>query len=199
MPEPPDEPVTKRGELIILGEHRLLCGDSASEADVDRLLDGAPVHLVNTDPPYNVKVEPRSSTAIAAGLSSHPDLSQKMHHQKFDVERGAVDMSTARRKMRPKDRPLANDFVSDEEFDSLLLAWFGNIARVLEPGRSFYVWGGYANLGNYPGPLKACGLYFSQAIVWDKQHPVLTRKDYMGAFEACSSRQPVHSVSIDQG
>ena len=31
--------------------------------------------------------------------------------------------------------------------------------------------------------LKACGLYFSQAIIWDKQHPVLTRKDFMGAFE----------------
>ena len=31
--------------------------------------------------------------------------------------------------------------------------------------------------------LKDCGLYFSQGIVWDKQHPVLTRKDFMGAFE----------------
>jgi DNA modification methylase len=65
----------------------------------------------------------------------------------------------------------------------LLQAWFGNIARVLPPGRSFYVWGGYANLGNYPPVLKDCGLYFSQGIVWDKEHPVLTRKDFMGAFE----------------
>ncbi len=39
------------------------------------------------------------------------------------------------------------------------------------------------NLGNYPPFLKKHGLYFSQAIVWDKQHPVLTRKDFMGAFE----------------
>jgi DNA modification methylase len=82
-----------------------------------------------------------------------------------------------------KDRPLANDFVSDDEFDRLLHAWFGNIARVLVPGRGFYIWGGYANCGNYPPVLKACGLYFSQAIIWDKQHPVLTRKDYMGAHE----------------
>ncbi len=43
----------------------------------------------------------------------------------------------------------------------------------------------YANLGNYPAPLKAAGLYFSQALIWDKQHPVLTRKDFMGAFEIC--------------
>jgi DNA modification methylase len=87
--------------------------------------------------------------------------------------------------MRAKDRPLVNDFVSEEAFDAMLLAWFGNIARALEPGRGFYIWGGYANLANYPKPLKECGLYFSQGIVWDKEHPVLTRKDFMGAFEIC--------------
>ena len=81
------------------------------------------------------------------------------------------------------DRPLANDFVTDEEFDRLLRAWFSQIARVLEPGRAFFIWGGYANLANYPAALKECELYFSQGIVWDKQHPVLTRKDFMGEFE----------------
>ena len=51
-------------------------------------------------------------------------------------------------------------------------AWFGNIARVLEPGRCFYIWGGYANCGNYPPVLKALKLYFAQAIIWVKEHPV---------------------------
>ena len=36
---------------------------------MDRLVEGAPIDLVNTDPPYNVRVEPRSNNAIAAGLS----------------------------------------------------------------------------------------------------------------------------------
>jgi len=183
VPEPPDEAITQPGDIWVLGEHRLMCGDSGSEADLDRLLDGATIDLVNMDPPYNVKVEPRSSTAIAAGNSSHPDLSQKMHHQRFDVARGTIDPTKARKKMRAKDRPLENDFVSDEAFDKMLMAWFANASRVLKPGGSFYIWGGYANLGNYPAPLKAAGLYFSQGIVWDKQHPVLTRKDMMGAFE----------------
>jgi DNA modification methylase len=80
---------------------------------------------------------------------------------------------------------LANDFVSEQEFDKMLLAWFGNFARVLVPGGSFYLWGGYANCGNYPPALKAVGLYFSQAIIWVKEHPVLTRKDYMGNHEWC--------------
>ena len=185
VPEPPDEAITKPGDIWMLGDHRLMCGDSGSEADLDRLLDGAGIDLVAMDPPYNVKVEPRSSTAIAAGLSSHPDLSKKMHHQGFDVARGATDPKKARKKMRPKDRPLENDFVTGEAFDQMLIDWFGNASRVLKPGGSFYIWGGYANLGNYPAPLKASGLYFSQGIVWDKQHPVLTRKDFMGAFEIC--------------
>ncbi len=179
-PLPPDSPVTKRGDLWILGRHRLLCGDSGSVEDLDRLLAGAPIHLVNTDPPYNVKVEPRSNNAIAAGLSSFQGTT---HHQSLDVARDPGKAKGTTRKLRAKDRPLANDFVSDEAFDALLDAWFGNIARVLVPGGGFYIWGGYANLGNYPAPLRRNGLYFSQAIVWNKLHPVLTRKDYMGSFE----------------
>jgi DNA modification methylase len=89
------------------------------------------------------------------------------------------------KKLRANDRPLANDFVSDEAFDKLLDAWFGNVARVLEPGHAFYVWGGYANCANYPPVLKRTGLYFSQAIIWVKEHSVLTRKDFMGNDEWC--------------
>jgi len=182
VPEPPDEAVTQPGDLWILGDHRLLCGDSGNPEHVDRLLDGASIHLVNTDPPYNVRVEPRSNNAIAAGLSSFQGTK---HHQKFDVERHPEKAKPTQKKMRAKDRPLENDFVSDEAFDQLLAAWFGNIARVLEPGRGFYIWGGYANCGNYPPVLKATGLYFSQAVIWVKEHPVLTRKDFMGNHEWC--------------
>lgn len=180
IPAPPDAAITQPSDLWILGEHRLLCGDSSKPADLDRLLDGQPIHLCNTDPPYNVKVEPRSNNAIAAGLSSFQGTT---HHQSMDVARHPEKSRPTQKKLRAKDRPLANDFVSDEEFDRLLDAWFGNIARVLVPGRGFYIWGGYANLGNYPPFLKRHGLYFSQSIVWDKQHPVLTRKDMMGCFE----------------
>jgi len=184
IPAPPDAATTQPGDLWVLGNHRLLCGDSAKAEDVDRLLDGAAIHLVNTDPPYNVKVEPRSNNAIAAGLSSFGEPGLK-HHQGFDLARGRSKAKGTTTQLRPRDRPLVNDFVSDEQFDRLLDAWFGNIARVLEPGRSFYIWGGYANCGNYPPVLKRRELYFSQAIIWDKQHPVLTRKDFMGAHEWC--------------
>ena len=141
---------------------------------------GAKVRLLGL---HHVRCEPRSSTALAAGQSSYPDLSRRMHHQGFDVARGVTDPKKTHRKMRPKDRPLEGDFLSDKDFAALLRTWFGQIARVLEPGRSFYCWGGYANVGNYPPALKECGLYFSQAIIWVKEWPVLTRKDFMGNHE----------------
>ncbi|MBI1375190.1 MAG: chromosome partitioning protein ParB [Phycisphaera sp.] len=186
VPAPPDDPITRRGDLWVLGDHRLLCGDSSSAADVDRLLDDAAIHLVNTDPPYNVRVEPRSNNAIAAGNSSFKGAKGSGgHHQKLDLARHPEKSKPTHKKMRAKDRPLANDFVTDEAFDDLLAAWFGNIARVLAPGRAFYIWGGYANCANYPPVLKACELYFSQAVIWVKEHPVLTRKDFMGNHEWC--------------
>ena len=192
VPEPPDEPVTQPGDLWALGDHRLLCGDAGKTEDVDRLLDGATIHLINMDPPYNVRVEPRSNNAIAAGLSSFGSAdavaasdARGMHHQGFDLARDKSKSAPTHRKMRPKDRPLENDFISDEDFARLLRAWFGQCARVMEPGRSFYIWGGYANCSNYPAALKECGLYFSQAIIWVKEHPVLTRKDFMGNHEWC--------------
>jgi DNA modification methylase len=164
-----------------------MCGDSASSEDVDRLLAGAPIHLVNSDPPYNVRVEPRSNNAISAGLSSFSATKKKgtKHHQALDLARHPGKSKPTHAKMRAKDRPLINDYVSGAEFEKLLLAWFGNFARALIPGGAFYVWGGYANCSNYPPALKASGLYFSQSIIWDKQHPVLTRKDFMGAHEWC--------------
>ena len=169
VPEPPDEPVTQRGDLWLLGNHRLMCGDSANSDDVDQLLDGKSMQLCHSDPPYNVALESRSNNAIAAGLSSFP----------------RQEGSHTTGKMRAKDRPLANDNLSDEEFDRLLNAWFSNISRVLEPGHAAYIWGGYRNLANYPAALKSSGFYFAQAIIWNKMHPVMNRKDFMSCYELC--------------
>jgi len=189
VPAPPDAATTVPGDIWVLGNHRLMCGDSSKPEDLDRLLDGQPIHLVNTDPPYNVKVEPRSNNAIAAGLSSFAATQRKDasagDQQSADLHRYPEKSKPTHKKLRAKDRPLANDFVSDQEFDRLLAAWFGNIARVLIPGGGFYIWGGYANCANYPPVLKAMELYFAQAIIWIKEHPVLTRKDFMGNHEWC--------------
>jgi DNA modification methylase len=54
VPEPPEEPVTKRGDIWILGNHRLMCGDSRNPDDVAKLMAGKKAALFSTDPPYLV-------------------------------------------------------------------------------------------------------------------------------------------------
>jgi integrase len=54
VPEPPDAATTQPGDLWTLGQHRLLCGDSSSPEDLDRLVNGATMQLANCDPPYGV-------------------------------------------------------------------------------------------------------------------------------------------------
>ena len=57
VPEIPEEPITKEGDLYILGNHRLLCGDSFIVKNVDFLLNGTRPELLFTDPPYELQTE----------------------------------------------------------------------------------------------------------------------------------------------
>ncbi len=66
--EPPADPVTKPGDLWLLGEHRLRCGDATVATDVERLLAGARPHLLVSDPPYGVEYDPtwRNEAGVSA-------------------------------------------------------------------------------------------------------------------------------------
>lgn len=54
VPEVEDDPISKLGDIWVLGRHRLLCGDSTSKADVEKLMDGQKADMVFTDPPYGM-------------------------------------------------------------------------------------------------------------------------------------------------
>ena len=59
-----EESITKQGDLWILGEHRLLCGDATKKEDVERLMDGQKADMVFTDPPYGMNLDTDFSSMI---------------------------------------------------------------------------------------------------------------------------------------
>src|SRR6202035_810025 len=69
VPEVPEQPVTQLGDLWLLGDHRVGCGDSTNSADVAQVLAGTEPHLMVTDPPYGVGYEPswRSRRTLSRG------------------------------------------------------------------------------------------------------------------------------------
>ena len=79
VPDVPEEPKSKYGQVYQLGNHRLMCGDSTKKEDVDKLLNGVKADLLFTDPPYNVSMESKSKEVLKSDNYSHienDDLSQ---------------------------------------------------------------------------------------------------------------------------
>jgi DNA modification methylase len=72
-PEPPADPITKPGDLWILGNHRLLCGDSTDTVALERLMENKPADLWLTDPPYNVAYEGKTKDALTIKNDSMKD------------------------------------------------------------------------------------------------------------------------------
>lgn len=110
VPEPPAAPVTRPGDLWLMGNHRLLCGNSISPDDADRLMGGGLAHMVFTDPPYNVKV---------SGLGCHSAKNSigKIHGE-FAMASGEM---------------------SEAEFTEFLSQVFANCIRITGDGSIHYI------------------------------------------------------------
>ncbi len=78
IPEPAVDPVSRSGDLWVLGPHRLLCGDARSRDDVERLMAGNAARMVFTDPPYNVPI------------SGHVQGRGRIHHREFAFAAGEM-------------------------------------------------------------------------------------------------------------
>lgn len=94
IPELMEEPVSKPGDIYQLGEHRLMCGDSTNEMDVEKLMNGEIADLVVTDPPYNVNVSNSDGLQIEndnlADYAFRELLDKSFHNLKENLKEGGA-------------------------------------------------------------------------------------------------------------
>ena len=155
--EPPVVPVSRPGDLWLLGDHRLLCGDSTSEEDVARLMGEERAALMATDPPYLVDYDG----------SNHPQ----------GVESKAEQRNTN------KEWDAYVDPAASVEFFRALLAVA--LARALTPNPAVYQWHASRRQALVEQAWEANGLFVHQQLVWVKSRPILTRSHYMWQHEPC--------------
>ena len=158
VPELPKTPVSKRGDLYVLGKHRLLCGDSTNTADVARLLTGEEPFLLLTDPPYGVELD--MEWRDRAGLNGMgPAQPSYMHRRKEGHTNTSISGDTR-----------ADWSEAFELVPSLTVA---------------YVWHASAFTIEVGQGLRRIGFRLSQFIVWDKEQLVLSRQHYHWQHEPC--------------
>lgn len=152
--DPDDTPPerVKPGELWALGDHRLMCGDSTSEEDMDRLCGGERPIFVFTDPPYGVAIGDKNKF-LAQGQKT-----------------GSVTEN------------IIGDTLSPEELRVMLTKAFANLKRKSDPACSFYVsspQGGELGLAMLQ-MMRDAGLPVRHQLVWVKNAPTFSmgRLDY---------------------
>ena len=85
VPEVPDEPITKPGDIWVLGRHRLMCGDSTNINAVEKLMAGQKADMVFTDPPYGMFLDTNYDAMFAA------DKAHRKTGKRFDEVAGDHD------------------------------------------------------------------------------------------------------------
>lgn len=152
----PAEPKSKIGDVYQLGNHRLMCGDSTSLTDVQKLVGGVQMDLLLTDPPYNV----------ALGMDETPEEAR-------------------RRNRRTDGKVVANDKMDDGAFREFLTTAFSNAATVMKPGAPFYIWHADSEGYNFRGACRDAILRVRQCLIWVKNSMIMGRQDYQWKHEPC--------------
>lgn len=152
-----NEAVTKQGDLIELGSHRLLCGDSSKPEDVARLLGDNKVNLIFSDPPYSV--------SYYGGNRPTPEK--------------------ARPKACRNWKKIYNDNLSQEEYEKWLKQILTNISPYVASGAPFYIWNGHRQFGPMHLMLVELGFHTTCVITWAKESFALGYGDYNQQTEFC--------------
>lgn len=147
----------KRGDLFEIRKggicHRLLCGDSADIADVERLMAGKEADLIVTDPPYNVDYASKNEMLNAA------DKGNKVQTD------------------------IVNDAMDDDHFKAFLETIYSNYAAVSRKGAAIYVFHASREAVNFINGLRLAGFAYKQQLIWVKNNIVIGRQDYQWQHE----------------
>ena len=143
------------GDIWLLGEHKLLCGDSTKPDDIARLMGNEKADLWITDPPYNVNY------GVGAAFKNKGDGGDRI------------------------ERPILNDNMSSGDFFQFLKTAFTTAQNVLKAGCSFYIWHSSSEHVNFETALNAAGLTVREQLIWNKSSLVLGRFDYHFKHEPC--------------
>ena len=149
------EPESKTGDIWILGRHRLMCGDATDPNDVSRLMAGAKLDLVITDPPYNVDYGAKTEFL-----------------EEYLGQEGTRTNST-----------IQNDKMDALSFYSFLLAAFQNFNDAMCPGAAIYVFHAESTGLQFRQAYADAGLKVAQCLIWEKNTFVLGRQDYQWRHE----------------
>jgi DNA modification methylase len=168
-------PRSKPGDLWVLGDHRLLCGDATNAADVARLLDGATPTLLATDPPYGVSLDGSWRDGVYNGLGPAEPAYMQIDGQ---PEPENATPATGGRRGRTKGHQ--NTTLSgDTRVD-----WSEAFAFVhsLEVG---YIWHAGVHAGEVAAGLQAIGFEIVSQVIWDKGLFAMGRSWYHWSHEPC--------------
>ncbi|XOB46639.1 MAG: DNA modification methylase [Candidatus Nealsonbacteria bacterium] len=159
------KPTTKRGQIISLGSHRLMCGDATKEEDVKKLMKGGLAQMVFTDPPYNVGY----------------DYNTKY---KFKNPRGKSYKTSTKMKSSLGTTAIFNDAQSPQEFYEFLKKAFINYYNHTRDDMAIYVCYSTSTYEQFANAFKDAKFHESQIIIWLKDRLVLALgQDYHRVYE----------------
>jgi len=172
-PPPPENPVSRLGDLWLCGPHRVLCGDSTSAEAVNRLLAGGEPLLMTTDPPYGVKLDTEWRDRV--GLNTPAPNHRGVGAKRVAKSKPAYPAEASYMKRETGGREISDDTKAD---------WsdaFGLVPSL----QVAYVWHAMKYTREVLDGLLGIGFQFYEEIIWDKQRTVLSHTLYWLQHERC--------------